>query len=106
MMLVREDLIAALEIVQKQDTSLAERLRTHFKNEIEGTVVLKNGHELPMSYVTAVKEAWDKERGRHGNNPGWNPSRVSAIKKLREYTGFALREACEAVDEMHARNIL
>lgn len=104
-MTVREDLIAALNIVEMQDLLLANRLRSHFKNEIEGTVVLKNGTSIPMSYVTMVKEAWNREWARAQGTNGWNPQRVSAVKRLRECTGFSLSDAVVAVDEMIALGV-
>lgn len=93
------DLIETMYLLQQNNPALAERMWNRLvMQEKEKT----NSHDLQVGYGLAVPHHVVQFMQRNHNCD----NKVSAIKALREQTGWGLKDAKDAVDLMIARGIL
>lgn len=92
------DLIEAIYILQQKDSSLAERMWNRLVvDSVENTTNSMNirpGLTVTGEIIDYIKE----------NHNSYN--KVTAIKAMREQTGWGLKDSKDAIDMMIAKGIL
>lgn len=94
-----KDLIETMYLLQQTNPALAERMWNRLVKVEQETQKM---HDLNIGYGLTVPQHVVEYLQRHHNRD----NKVSAIKAMREQTGWGLKDAKDAVDLMIARGIL